>query len=78
MPHPLLPCKQEMRNLARLHAAGILCPKPLQLRLHVLGEPGRAGGPSSHSLSACSWLPCRAPGLSCLGLLCTWLNAGRL
>ncbi len=27
-----------MRNLARLHAAGILCPKPLQLRLHVLGE----------------------------------------
>lgn len=35
-PHPYL--AQEMRNLARLHAAGILCPKPLQLRLHVLGE----------------------------------------
>lgn len=29
--------EKEMRNLARLHAAGILCPKPLQLRLHVLG-----------------------------------------
>ncbi|KAI7837741.1 hypothetical protein COHA_008463 [Chlorella ohadii] len=39
--------EKEMRNLARLHAAGILCPKPLQLRLHVLvmefiGENGVA------------------------------------
>lgn len=30
--------EKEMRNLARLHTAGILCPKPIQLRLHVLGE----------------------------------------
>ena len=28
--------EKEMRNLARLHAAGIRCPQPLQLRLHVL------------------------------------------
>ena len=28
--------EKELRNLARLHAAGILCPKPLQLRMHVL------------------------------------------
>ncbi|KAL4432421.1 hypothetical protein ABPG77_001720 [Micractinium sp. CCAP 211/92] len=28
--------EKEMRNLARLHAAGIPCPKPLQLRMHVL------------------------------------------
>lgn len=30
--------EKEMRNLARLHAAGIPSPKPLQLRMHVLGE----------------------------------------
>ena len=34
--------EKEMRNLARLHAAGINCPKPVQLRMHVLGEPWRA------------------------------------
>lgn len=39
--------EKEMRNLARLHAAGIPCPKPLQLRMHVLvmeflGEGGVA------------------------------------
>jgi len=28
--------EKEMRNLARLHAAGIRCPTPLQLRTHVL------------------------------------------
>lgn len=28
--------EKEMRNLARIHAAGIPCPKPVQLRLHVL------------------------------------------
>ncbi len=28
--------EKEMRNLARLHAAGIKCPRPHQLRLHVL------------------------------------------
>jgi len=28
--------EKEMRNLARLHAAGIPCPKPIELRLHVL------------------------------------------
>lgn len=28
--------EKEMRNLLRLHAAGIPCPKPVQLRLHVL------------------------------------------
>lgn len=28
--------EKEMRNLLRLHAAGIPCPKPHQLRLHVL------------------------------------------
>ena len=28
--------EKELRNLARLHAAGIRCPKPLQLRTHVL------------------------------------------
>ncbi|KAL4859577.1 Serine/threonine-protein kinase RIO1 [Chlorella vulgaris] len=28
--------EKEMRNLARLHAAGIPSPKPLQLRMHVL------------------------------------------
>ena len=28
--------EKEMRNLARLHAAGIRCPKPHMLRLHVL------------------------------------------
>ena len=28
--------EKEMRNLARLHAAGIRCPKPVQLRTHVL------------------------------------------
>jgi RIO kinase 1 len=28
--------EKEMRNLARLHAAGLPCPRPLQLRLHVL------------------------------------------
>ncbi len=37
--------EKEMRNLARLHAAGIPCPKPLQLRMHVLGEgPSRGAG----------------------------------
>lgn len=36
-PAPQMWAEKEMRNLARLHAAGILCPKPLQLRLHVLG-----------------------------------------
>ncbi|KAL4430675.1 hypothetical protein ABPG75_005931 [Micractinium tetrahymenae] len=39
--------EKEMRNLARLHATGIPCPKPLQLRMHVLvmeflGEGGVA------------------------------------
>lgn len=28
--------EKEMRNLARLHSAGIPCPKPHALRLHVL------------------------------------------
>lgn len=28
--------EKEMRNLLRLHAAGIPCPKPIQLRLHIL------------------------------------------
>ena len=28
--------EKEMRNLARLHSAGIRCPKPVQLRMHVL------------------------------------------
>eukprot|EP00204_Picochlorum_oklahomense_P000399 CAMPEP_0118800156 /NCGR_PEP_ID=MMETSP1161-20130426/2150_1 /TAXON_ID=249345 /ORGANISM="Picochlorum oklahomensis, Strain CCMP2329" /LENGTH=549 /DNA_ID=CAMNT_0006727949 /DNA_START=234 /DNA_END=1883 /DNA_ORIENTATION=- len=28
--------EKEMRNLSRLHAAGIPCPKPIQLRLHIL------------------------------------------
>lgn len=28
--------EKEMRNLARLHTAGIPCPRPLHLRLHVL------------------------------------------
>lgn len=28
--------EKEMRNLARLYAAGIRCPKPIQLRMHVL------------------------------------------
>jgi RIO kinase 1 len=28
--------EKEMRNLLRLHAAGIPCPKPVQLRLHIL------------------------------------------
>ena len=28
--------EKEMRNLARLHQANIYCPKPLQLRQHVL------------------------------------------
>lgn len=28
--------EKELRNLARLHAAGISCPKPVQLRTHVL------------------------------------------
>ena len=36
--------EKEMRNLARLHAAGIRCPKPLQLRMHVLGEWVGGGG----------------------------------
>ena len=36
--------EKEMRNLARLHAAGIPCPKPLQLRMHVLGELGHGRG----------------------------------
>ena len=36
--------EKEMRNLARLAAAGILCPRPLQLRLHVLGARARWGG----------------------------------
>eukprot|EP00887_Chlorella_sp_A99_P005225 scaffold1.g5225.t1 len=39
--------EKEMRNLSRLHAAGINCPRPLLLRLHVLvmeflGEGGVA------------------------------------
>ena len=39
--------EKELRNLARLHAAGIRCPKPLLLRTHVLvmeliGENGVA------------------------------------
>lgn len=65
-----------MRNLARLHAAGIPCPKPLQLRLHVLGEvasavrPWPAGrsrlmqGPHAglpgQAAVACAWSYCRA------------------
>ena len=28
--------EKEMRNLLRIHAAGIPCPKPVQLRLHIL------------------------------------------
>lgn len=28
--------EKEMRNLARLHSSGIRCPRPLQLRTHVL------------------------------------------
>lgn len=28
--------EKEMRNLARLHTAGVPCPRPIQLRLHVL------------------------------------------
>ena len=28
--------EKEMRNLARIHAAGIPCPKPQALRLHIL------------------------------------------
>lgn len=28
--------EKEMRNLARVRAAGIRCPVPLQLRMHVL------------------------------------------
>ena len=28
--------EKEMRNLKRLHAAGIPCPEPLLLRMHVL------------------------------------------
>ncbi|KAK9820100.1 hypothetical protein WJX72_006140 [[Myrmecia] bisecta] len=28
--------EKEMRNLARMHAAGVRCPRPLQLRMHVL------------------------------------------
>ena len=28
--------EKEMRNLARLHASGIRCPRPVQLRTHVL------------------------------------------
>lgn len=28
--------EKEMRNLSRLHSAGIRCPKPVQLRMHVL------------------------------------------
>ena len=55
--------EKEMRNLARLHAAGIRCPKPLQLRMHVLGEwvggwgvagGGRAGEGVLHLLSLTS------------------------
>ena len=39
--------EKEMRNLLRLHAANIPCPKPVQLRLHILvmeflGENGVA------------------------------------
>ena len=39
--------EKEMRNLLRLHAAGIPCPRPIQLRLHILvmeflGEGGTA------------------------------------
>ena len=29
--------EKEMRNLARLNSAGIPSPKPVQLRMHVLG-----------------------------------------
>eukprot|EP00891_Asterochloris_glomerata_P001973 jgi/Astpho2/1973/Aster-00482 len=39
--------EKEMRNLMRLHTAGIRCPRPVQLRMHVLvmdfvGADGRA------------------------------------
>ena len=49
--------EKEMRNLARLHAAGIRCPKPLQLRMHVLGEwvggGWRVGGGQERGCSIC-------------------------
>jgi len=37
--------EKEMRNLKRLYAAGIKCPEPLYLKLHVLvmGFLGRKG-----------------------------------
>jgi len=40
--------EKEMRNLKRLHAAGIPCPEPLQLKLHVLlmGFIGQDGWPA--------------------------------
>uniref|UniRef100_A0A7S3ZDD4 Serine/threonine-protein kinase RIO1 n=2 Tax=Lotharella globosa TaxID=91324 RepID=A0A7S3ZDD4_9EUKA len=40
--------EKEMRNLKRLHAAGIPCPEPIQLRMHVLlmSFIGKGGWPA--------------------------------
>lgn len=52
--------EKEMRNLARLRAAGIRAPQPLQLRAHVLVmEFVGAGGVAAPRLKA--RLPCVEP-----------------
>ncbi len=58
--------EKEMRNLARLRAAGIRAPVPLQLRMHVLvmefiGERARAW-PAKHAALA---VPAQRAGAGC-------------
>ena len=57
--------EKEMRNLMRLHTAGIRCPRPVQLRMHVLvmdfiGADGRA----APRLKVSAWCKLKGSALS--------------
>ncbi len=66
--------EKELRNLARLHAAGVRAPQPLQLRMHVLAMQflgsGGVAAPSPAWAGAVSWTwagGCTTEGPSLMG-----------